>query len=74
VAWLQERQVARASDSAVAGGWNGLLHANRTFAFSQRNDDKVKALTLEQVNAAFRNHIDASKMTVIRALDQSKVK
>jgi zinc protease len=73
-AWLQERQAARANDGNVAGGWIGLMHANRTFAFSQGNDDKVKALTLDQVNAAFRAHVDPAKMTFIRALDQAKVK
>jgi zinc protease len=73
-AWLQERQVARANDAGVAGGWNERMHENRTYAFSQGNDDKVKALTLEQVNAAFRKYIDASKMTFIRALDQTKAK
>lgn len=73
-AWQQERQVARANDSNVAGAWVSLQHANRTFAFAQSNDDKVKALTLEQVNAAFRKYIDPSKMVFIRAFDEAKAR
>ncbi len=73
-AWLQERQAARASDRNVAGTWTGLMSAKRTFAFSQKYDDAVAALTAEQVNAAFRKHFELSKMTFVRALDQSKLK
>lgn len=73
-AWLQERQAGRASDRNVASTWAGLMHAKRTFAFSQKYDDAVAAVTAEQVNAAFRNHVDLSKMTFVRALDESKLK
>jgi zinc protease len=73
-AWLQERQAGRASDRNVAGTWAGLMHANRTFAFSQKYDDAVANVTAEQVNATFRTHIDLTKMTFVRALDQSKLK
>ncbi len=73
-AWLQERQAGRANDRNVAGTWTGLMHANRTFAFSKKYDDAVASLTAEQVNAAFRKHVDLGKMTFVRALDQSKLK
>jgi zinc protease len=72
--WLQERQVARAADGNVANGWISHLHTKRSYAFSQANDDKVKALTLDQVNAAFRNYIKLDQMTFFRALDESKAK
>ncbi len=73
-AYLQERKAARAQDGNIAGAWTSLLHAGRTFAFSQGNDEKVAALTSDQVSSAFRKHVDAGKFVFIRALDQSKVK
>ncbi len=61
---IQRRLQTRAQDSALAGGWTSYLFAGRTYAWSKEFEDKIKALTLEQVNAAFRNRIDPAKMTV----------
>jgi zinc protease len=44
----------------------------RTLAFDQALDDKVAALTPEQVSAAFRRHIDASSVTLVKAGDFKK--
>ncbi|WP_394778725.1 M16 family metallopeptidase [Undibacterium sp.] len=71
---LQQRVQGRTSDGALASGWNFNLNHDRTFAWSQALDDKIKALTLEQVNAAIRKAIDPSKMTVFIAGDQAKMK
>lgn len=71
---LQQRLQARAQDSLLAGGWARLLYLGRTYEWSKQLDDNIRALTVEQVNAAFRKWIDPSKMTTVIAGDASKMK
>ncbi|BBB69961.1 peptidase M16 [Undibacterium sp. YM2] len=71
---LQQRVQGRSSDGAVASGWNSNLYLKRTWAWSQAMDDKIQALTLEQVNDAFRRYIDPAKMSVFIAADEAKAK
>ncbi|MFM2398358.1 MAG: hypothetical protein RL341_515 [Pseudomonadota bacterium] len=51
------RRLSRAQDPALAGGLASNLKLNRTYALSQKVDDQLAALTLEQVNAAMRKHL-----------------
>jgi zinc protease len=64
---LQTRLQTRAQDGALAGGWAFYLHHNRTFAFSKAFEDRLQALTLAEVNAALRKHIDPSRLTIVKA-------
>jgi len=58
----------------VASAWNRFLDEGRTFEWSKQHEAKLKALTVEQVNAAFRKAIDPSKLTVVIAADPAKAK
>ena len=58
----------------VASAWNRFLDLDRTFEWSKQHEAKLKALTVEQVNAAFRKAIDPSRLTVVIAADASKAK
>ena len=69
---LQQRVQSRTNDGSVAGGWNSNLFLKRSWAWSQAMDDKIKALTVEQVNDAFRRYIDPAKMSVFLAFDEAK--
>jgi zinc protease len=69
---MQQRLQTRAQDGAVAGGWTGYLHLGRTFAFSKAFEDRLMALTVADVNAAIRKHLDPAKVTVAKAGDFSK--
>ena len=71
---LQQRMQTRAQDGALAQGWNSYVYLGRTFAWSKEFEDKITALTLDQVNAAFRKAIDPAKMTVVMAGDSAKTK
>lgn len=71
---LQQRAQGRTSDGAVASGWNNNLYLKRNWAWSQAMDDKIQALTLEQVNDAFRRYIDPAKMSTFIAGDEAKAK
>ena len=64
---LQTRLQTRAQDGALAGGWAFYLHHDRTFAFSKAFEDRLQALTLAEVNAALRKHIDPSRLTIVKA-------
>ncbi|WP_425257562.1 M16 family metallopeptidase [Rubrivivax sp. RP6-9] len=57
-------RLSRAQDDAVAGQLVQHLDLGRTFAFAQKLDDALAALTAEQVSAAFRRHIDAARWSI----------
>jgi len=69
---LQERATNRAQDDIVAGAWAANLDLGRTFAFSKQFEDRMRAVTLEQLNAAFRKYIDPSRITFVIAGDAKK--
>jgi zinc protease len=69
---LQSRRLARAQDAQLASLLAGELELDRTMAFDQRLDQAIEALTLEQVNAAFRKHIDAMQLVSVYAGDFAK--
>ena len=55
-ALLNLRRLNRAQDAVIASTLLSNLRLGRTFAISQRIDDAIGALTLEQVNTAWRRH------------------
>ena len=69
---LQKRAQSRSSDGAVAGGWVDHLYLQRDWTWSQSIDDKIQALTLEQVNQAWRRYIQLDKLSIFIALDEKK--
>ncbi|MES2257313.1 MAG: pitrilysin family protein [Pseudomonadota bacterium] len=69
---LQQRIQNRAQDGILAGGWTTFLNLNRTFAWSREFEDKLKTLTVAQVNAAFRKAVDPARLSVVLAGDTNK--
>jgi zinc protease len=69
---LQSRLLNRSQDPVVAGAWISNLDLGRSFAFSKQFEDRLRAVTPEQVNAAFRKYIDPEKMTFVIAGDVKK--
>ena len=55
---LNARRLGRAQDGVVAGRLAANLLLGRRFAVSQQVDDAIAALTLAQVNAAWKRYID----------------
>jgi zinc protease len=70
--WLQSRQVTRAQDGSLANQLAEILFIGRTLAFDERLEGRVAQLTAEQVNAALRRYLDASKITMVKAGDFTK--
>ena len=71
---MQQRIQARADDGALAAGWTSYLYRGRTFDWSARFEQRLMAVTLAQLNAAFRKAIDPATMSVVMAGDRSKMK
>ena len=69
---LQQRLQTRAQDGALAGGWAFYLHLGRTFAFSKAFEDTLSSLTVADVNAALRKHLDPARITIVKAGDFKK--
>jgi len=62
---LQSRQLNRAQDGILSAVLVNNLERQRSFASSQRVDDALTALTLEQVNAAWRRYIDPARLVLV---------
>jgi len=67
--WLQSRQVSRAQDGALAGKLATYLFLGRTLAWDRDLEQKVAALTPEEIRDAMRRHIDAAKLVLVEAGD-----
>jgi zinc protease len=65
--FLQGRQVARAQDGELARKLATYRFINRTLDWDAEFEEKINALTPDQVVAAMRRHIDPAKITIIKA-------
>ncbi len=68
-AWLQQRVQMRANDGFVASMFAAQYLTGRTMAFEQQMDEKVRALTVEDVNAAMRRYISLARISTVKAGD-----
>ena len=66
---LQSRQIARNQDGAVAGRLASQLYQGRTFAWDERQDQRIAALDAAAVNAALRRHLNVDNLSQVRAGD-----
>lgn len=69
----QMREQSRAQDAVLSNMLQNGLYLDRTFEFEADFERMVQALTLDDVNAAFRKYIDPAKLTVVKAGDFNKV-
>lgn len=70
-AWLRQRRTNRSNDQFVASALESNLFLDRAFAWDGRLEERARALTAEEVNAALRRHVDPSRLTVVQAGDFS---
>ena len=71
---LAARRQYRAQDSFVANYWVERLYRDQTFLKAQMMDDRFQAVTLAEVNAAFRKYIDPEKLAIVKAGDFTKLR
>ena len=72
--WIQGQSVNRSDDRRLVGSLANNLRTDRQMKWSQELEDKIMALTVEDVNKAMSKHIDIEKMVFVRAGDFEKVK
>jgi zinc protease len=70
--WLQSQQVARSSDATLARLLVAQDHDDRTFAWDQAFEDRVRAATPEAIVEAMRRRIDPARLSIVKAGDFKK--
>jgi zinc protease len=68
-AYLNNRLVSRAQDGALMNLIAQHEMRGRTMQWDSQLEQKIAALTLDQVNAAFRKHIDPAAVSIVKAGD-----
>ena len=69
VGYLQARRVARASDAGLAGTLGNLRHLDRTMQWEADFEQKISALTADDINAALKRHLDPKQLIIVNAGD-----
>ncbi|HEX6984758.1 MAG TPA: insulinase family protein, partial [Planctomycetaceae bacterium] len=70
--YLQKQQVNRADDATLAQTLAENLEAGRTMAFYAGLEEKIAALTPQQVVEALRKHVDPERFVTVVAGDFAK--
>jgi zinc protease len=68
-AYLDSRMVSRSTDQALLAALASHEQENRTMKWDEQLEQKIQALTPEQVSAAFRKHIDPASLSIVKAGD-----
>lgn len=68
-AYLDSRMVGRSTDAALLALMVSHEQLDRPFKWDSDLEAKIQALTLEQINAAFRKHIDPNALSIVKAGD-----
>ena len=68
-AYLAARMVNRSQDGALLGLLTQHELRGRTMKWDEQLEQKIAALTAEQINAAFRKHIDPANVSIVKAGD-----
>ena len=72
-AYADSRKVARAQETGLAGLIVSHEQLGRTMLYDEQLEAKFQALTVDQVNAAFRKHLDPAIVSIVKAGDFKKV-
>ena len=67
--WIQGRNVERSQDGGLASKLQHYQFIGRTFAWDAELEQKVQALTGEQIRAALAKYIDPARFVVMKAGD-----
>lgn len=68
-AYLDSRAVARSTDGALLNLIVVHEQLDRSFTWDENLESAIRRLTLDEVNAAFRKHIDPAGVSIVKAGD-----
>jgi zinc protease len=71
-AWLEQLVVGRSTDGSLAGTLLSRERFDRTMKFDEAMEAKIGTLTVNEVNEAFRKHLDPAALSYVRAGDFKK--
>lgn len=72
--WLEGAQLSRAQDSGLSASLSSGLYFDRTTMFDAEMEERVRSVTLEEVNQAIRDRLDIAKITMVKAGDFAKTR
>jgi len=72
--YLQSRQLSRSQDNELAPALAQDAFLGRTLAWDAALESKVKALSPQQLQAAFRRYVDPAAFITVKAGDFAKGK
>jgi zinc protease len=70
--WLDQRSQARTEDGSIANTLMSRERWGRTLLWDAKLEAAVAALTAEQVNEAFKRHVDAPAISIVKGGDFKK--
>ncbi len=70
--WMQSQQVSRAQDRELVNKLATQSYYGRTMAFDAQLQQKVQALTKEQITEALRRHMKVEDFSIVKAGDFKK--
>jgi zinc protease len=68
-AWRDARRVGRSQDQQLVRLIAAREEYERTLDWDTQMDAKVEALTVDQINAAFKRHVDPAALSIVKAGD-----
>lgn len=74
VGYLQSRQLSRAQDRELASSLANALFPGRTLTYDAQLEQKIAALSPQEIVAVLRRRLDWNKMSVVKAGDFAKKK
>jgi zinc protease len=72
--FLDQRLVRRGSDATVAAQLTALADADRTYAFVQTLEERIRALSKADFDAVMKKYVDLNALSAFTAGDFAKVK
>jgi zinc protease len=70
--WLDQRAVARAEEASIASLVMSRERWGRTMEWDAKLEAAVAAVTVQQVNEAFRHHVDPAALSIVKGGDFKK--
>jgi zinc protease len=67
--YMDSRVIARSTDAALLNLIASHEQLDRPFTWDTNLEEKIRTITLDQVNAAFRKHIDPNGLAIVKAGD-----
>ena len=68
-AYLDSRMIGRSTDAALLGLMASHEQLDRPFKWDADLEGRIQALTADEINAAFRKHIDPNGLSIVKAGD-----